>query len=189
MRKPSIRTVVGACWLSGLLVAVGSAAALGSEPPRIAKDVGPASAACDAFAKGSPAWTGCVGVAKAGMPDAELFYAGYWLAKNGQYAQALGYLKLANGRDERVLTYIGFATRKLGDVDGALPFYLKALAINPNYSVARAYMGEAFLSKGEPAKARAELAEIEKRCGTTCAEYADLAAHITSFEAAAARKG
>lgn len=155
-----------------------------AETGRISKDVGPSSAACDGLAKGSAAWTSCVGTTKAGMPDTELFYAGYWLAKSGKYEQALSYLEKAEHKDERILTYIGFATRKLGDVDAALPLYVKALSINPNYSVARAYMGEAFLTKGQPDKAKAELNEIAQRCGTTCAPYVDLAQHIADYEAA-----
>ena len=61
-------------------------------------------------------------------------------------------------------------------------FYNRALTMNPNYSVARAYMGEGFLAKGEPAKAKEQLGEIAQRCGRTCAEYADLAEHIDRFE-------
>jgi tetratricopeptide (TPR) repeat protein len=164
------------------LITAGAIAPLAAESSLRSKDVGP-SGACDVHAKESAAWVSCVGAAKAGMPDVELFYAGYWLAKSGRYAEALGYLTLANKGDERVLTYIGFATRKLGDVDGALPFYGAALEKNPNYSVARAYLGEAWLSKGEPAKARDQLAEIERRCGKSCAEYADLAGHVAAYEA------
>jgi tetratricopeptide (TPR) repeat protein len=174
--------------LAGALAMGASAAAFAAEPAPFSKDTGPASATCDAHAKGGAAWTACVGAATAAMPDTELFYAGYWLAKNGQYKSALGYLNLARVKDERVLTYIGFATRKLGDVEAALPMYAKALEINPNYSVARAYLGEAFLTKGEPAKAKAELAQIAQRCGTTCAEYADLSGHIARYEAGA-KKG
>ncbi|MGQ0674390.1 MAG: tetratricopeptide repeat protein [Hyphomicrobium sp.] len=163
-----------------------SPVALRAEPPTAFKDQGPAGP-CDVHATGGPAWTACVGTVRAGMPDSELFYAGYWLARSGRYAEAIGYLTLAKVRDERVLTYIGFATRKLGDVDGALPLYAAALARNPDYSVARAYLGEAYLSKDEPAKARQELAEIERRCGRACAEYADLAGHIAGYEAARRR--
>ncbi len=94
------------------------------------------------------------------MSDDELFYAGYWLAKNGRYADALTYLNLARTKDARVLTYIGFATRKQGDVEAALPLYAAALAKDPNFVVARAYLGEAYLTKNEPARAKAELAEI-----------------------------
>jgi len=189
MTVSALRLAKGLSALVGALAMTVSAASFAAEPAQFSKDVGPASGACDGHAKGSAAWTACVGKATAAMPDKELFYAGYWLAKNGQYTQALGYLNLAKVKDERVLTYIGFATRKLGDVEAALPMYAKALALNPNYSVARAYLGEAFLTKGEPGKAKAELAEIGQRCGTTCAEYADLSGHIARYEAGAARKG
>lgn len=150
-------------------------------PVTLAKDQGPVSA-CDTHAKDSVAWQTCVGQAKAGTASADLFYAGYWLARTGKYQEALGYLTLADASDPRVITYIGFAMRKLGDVDKALPYYKRALELNPNYSVARAYMGEAFLQKNEPAKAKAELAEIGSRCGSSCAEYQDLAQHIAAFE-------
>lgn len=168
-------------------VAVASLSALSMADGRMSKDKGPASAACDAHAKGSTAWTGCVGRASATMTDEELFYAGYWLAKNGQYQQALGYLTLAGKKDERVLTYIGYATRKLGHLEEALPFYQQALAANPNYVVARAYLGEAFLTKGEPDKARAELGEIAQRCGAACPAYVDLKGHIADYDAAASK--
>ena len=99
---------------------------------------------------GQPAWRDCVGRAAGAASDAELFYAGYWLAKSGDYAAALEYLRRAQAPDARILTYIGFATRKLGDTDSALGYYARALAKNPDYNVARAYLGEAFLTKGEP---------------------------------------
>lgn len=149
----------------------------------LSKDKGPASAGCDRFETASAAWASCVGAASAAMPSNEAFYAGYWLAKTGRYEEALRYLSLASAHDERVLTYIGYATRKLGDVAAALPYYRQALALNPNYAVARAYLGDAYLSQGVPQKARDELAEIGRRCGTSCAEYAQLASHIADFDA------
>ena len=148
-----------------------------------AKDLGPRSPACDGASHGTAAWRDCVGRAATAASDAELFYAGYWLAKSGDYQAALDYLHRAQVPDARTLTYIGFATRKLGDTETALGYYARALAMSPDYTVARAYLGEAFLTKGEPAKAKAELAEIEKRCGTACAEYAELADHIARYEA------
>jgi tetratricopeptide (TPR) repeat protein len=176
---------------AGILAASGLAAALATSPlmadGRVSKDTGPASATCDAHAKGTAAWSACVGAASAKMADEELFYAGYWLAKNGQYEKALSYLTLAQSKDERVHTYIGFATRKLGHVDEALPHYRKALAVNPDYVVARAYLGEAFLTKGELDKARHELGEIAERCGTSCPAYVDLQGHIAEFEAHASK--
>jgi tetratricopeptide (TPR) repeat protein len=178
MRSAFLRTVA-----SGVALVV-AATPLLAEGRTVSKDQGPASAACDHAAKGSAAWTACVGAPRVAMTSEELFYAGYWLAKSGQYEKALGYLTLADKKDERVLTYIGFATRKLGRVDEALPLYREALTVNPDYVVARAYMGEAFLTKGEPEKARAELAEIARRCGTTCPAYVDLDGHIQGYDAA-----
>lgn len=162
-------------------------AAGGQAEQRLSKDVGPVNSACDSLEKGSGAWASCVGVARAGMPENELFYAGYWLAKSGKYEEALGYLALASKADERVETYIGYATRKLGNVDAALPHYARALEINPNYTVARAYLAEAHLSRGNADLAKAELREIGARCGATCAEYQDLERQITAFERGAAR--
>jgi tetratricopeptide (TPR) repeat protein len=148
------------------------------------KDTGPANAGCDGQARGSAGWLACVGTARASMSDDELFYAGYWLAKNGRYPEALTYLNLSRTKNARVLTYIGFATRKQGDVDAALPLYAAALAKDPNFVVARAYLGEAYLTKNEPARAKAELAEIASRCGTTCPPYIDLDRHIAAYESA-----
>lgn len=174
------RRIAARCWLGVAALLLG-AVAVAAGPVTLAKDQGPAGA-CDQHDKAGVAWRTCVGLASAGMPSADLFYAGYWLARTGKYEEALGYLTLADANDPRVVTYIGFARRKLGDVDGALPFYREALKLNPNYSVARAYMGEAFLQKNEPGEAKAQLAEIATRCGTGCAEYLDLAGHITAFE-------
>lgn len=112
------------------------------------------------------------------LSDQEIFYSGYWLARTGQYADAREILNKAAVKDERVLTYIGFATRKLGDHDTAMGFYERALVLNPGYTVARAYMGEAFIAKGDLAKAREQLGEIARRCGTSCVEYSELATEL-----------
>lgn len=117
------------------------------------------------------------------LSNDEIYNAAYWLAHRGQYAEALGLLKRApNPNDPRILNETGFVTRKLGDVDAALPYYQRALQINPNYTLARQYMGEAFVTKGDLASARVQLVEIEKRCGTQCLDYAELAEAISAFE-------
>ncbi len=89
--------------------------------------------------------------------------------KNGNYKEALAVAALArNTEDPRILRVTGFATRKLGDVDDAMPYYQKALAINPDDTRTRQYMGEAFISKGDMRNANAQLDEIAERCGKTC---------------------
>ena len=84
----------------------------------------------------------------------------------------------ANQDDPRILNYKGYSTRKLGDVEGGLVFYQAALRIDPNYNLAREYMGEAYLQLGQIDKAREQLSEIGSRCGTDCREYAMLKKEI-----------
>lgn len=171
------------------LTATAAAAALlfcAAAPAAAFKDVDP-KGSCDGHEKGGAAWTQCVGAASAARADAELFYAGYWLARTGRYEEALAYLRQAKTPDARVLTYIGFATRKLGRTDEAMGYYRNALDLDPGYSVARAYMGEGFLAKGERQNAADQLAEIARRSGTASAEYGDLAQHIARYDAEHAR--
>lgn len=122
--------------------------------------------------------------------DDEIYHAAYWMAREGRHAEALGVLKSARDPDDpRILNATGFATRKLGDVDAALPYYRRALARDPDMVLARAYLGEAYLMKGDVASAERQLAEIERRCGTPCEAHAHLAAHIAIYKAGAAKRG
>ncbi len=121
----------------------------------------------------------CVVKTSEALTDSELYTAGYRLAKSKQYKEALDTFSLIKNKERaQVLTFIGFSTRKLGKVDEGINFYMKALALDPNYVEAREYLGEGFLQKGEPEKAKEQLAEIEKRCGKKCEEYEDLAKAI-----------
>jgi len=55
--------------------------------------------------------------------------------------------------------------------------------IDPNFTKARQYLGEAYLQKGHVAKAKEQLMEIADRCGGPCDDYELLvkaiAAHVT----------
>jgi tetratricopeptide (TPR) repeat protein len=77
-----------------------------------------------------------------------------------------------------VLNYTGYSHRKAGRLDIGITYYRKALAINPNFVLAREYLGEGYVAAGRIDLARAELSEIATRCGTSCEEYADLARAI-----------
>jgi len=115
--------------------------------------------------------------------DDAVINGAYWLAHNGRLTEALAVLATVHDRENpRALNAVGFATRKLGDVDGALPYYARALAIEPDYVQARSYMGEAFLAKGDLAHANEQLGEIERRCGTDCVAFTELKRHIVAFE-------
>lgn len=158
----------------GVVLAV--ALITGIIPAAAGKDSAPAGR-CDANAAGSEAWAACTREAAA-LSDQELFYAGYWMARLGRYDEAIGYLRQARKPDARTLTYLGFATRKSGDLPGAFTYYRQALALDPDFVVARAYMGEAHLALGDVVSARGQLAEIAQRCGAVCAAYDDLARNI-----------
>jgi tetratricopeptide (TPR) repeat protein len=114
--------------------------------------------------------------------DDKVYESAYWKAKNGDYAAALEIAATAdNKNDPRILRVTGFATRKLGDVDGGMKYYRRALAINPADTRTRQYMGEAFLTKGDMASATEQLGEIAKACGN-CEDYQKLATAITAYK-------
>ena len=126
----------------------------------------------------------CV-VAESSLGNDALYDAGRQLAKAGEFEQAIRVLVLApNKNDPRVLNYLGYSHRKAGRVTVGLGYYQEALRIDPDYVLVREYLGEAYLMLGDAASARGQLTEIGKRCGTACAEYAELARQIDAFEKA-----
>jgi tetratricopeptide (TPR) repeat protein len=126
---------------------------------------------CSQHKNGSSAWKKCMGQASL-QDDAGKYALGYWLAKDGKYAEALTILRAAeNQADPTVQTMIGFSLRKLGHVDEAMAYYTAALSTNPELTSTRQYLGEAFLQQGDRQAARGQLAEIASRCGTTCTDY------------------
>lgn len=103
----------------------------------------------------------------------------YALAKSGRYQDALDVLNtLKNPNTAVALNYRGYATRKLGRTDEGIGYYLKSVALDPNYPKVREYLGEAYMVKGRPDLAKEQLTVIQSLCGTGCEEYRDLAAAI-----------
>ncbi len=114
--------------------------------------------------------------------DDSLYEYGRMLALRGRYGEAIEVLSLASDKnDPRILNYLGFSHRKQGRVEVGLGYYEEALKANPDYTLAREYMGEAYIQIGDVASAKAQLSEIEKRCGTGCDEYAELAKQIDAY--------
>jgi tetratricopeptide (TPR) repeat protein len=121
----------------------------------------------------------CVKASAGVLPDDELYSQGRELAKAGEYDWALDVLAaIENQNQPRVLNYIGYSHRKAGRLETGITYYRKALAIDPNYVLAREYLGEGYVAAGKIELAQAELNEIAKRCGVTCEEYKDLSAAI-----------
>lgn len=123
----------------------------------------------------------CVKVNSGLIPDEDLYQQGRALAKQGNYEWAIQVLAaIQNQDDPRVLNYTGYSHRKAGRLEIGITYYRRALAIDPNFNLAREYLGEGYIAAGRTDLAMNELAAIEKSCGTTCEEYKDLSAAIAA---------
>jgi tetratricopeptide (TPR) repeat protein len=107
----------------------------------------------------------------------EAYTAAKALIDEEKYAEGIAALEALNKpEDPRVLNWLGFSHRKMGETEKAIELYTKALTIAPDFTPAREYLGEAYIQAKDLDKAKAELAEIEKLCGNQdCEEYKDLA--------------
>jgi tetratricopeptide (TPR) repeat protein len=108
----------------------------------------------------------CVSLQESRLDDDTLYGAARELAYAGRHLDAITALRaMSNPEEDRVLTYLGFAYRKSGDLDRGMAYYRDALAKNPDNLLARSYMGQALVEMGEITLARAELTEIRRRGG------------------------
>ena len=123
----------------------------------------------------------CVKVESGILPDEDLYQQGRVLAKAGHYEWALQVLAaIENQNDPRVLNYTGYSNRKAGRLEIGITYYRKALAIDPNFVLAREYLGEGYVAAGRIDLAQVELGEIKTRAGTGSEEYRDLAKAIAT---------
>ncbi|MEM9104387.1 MAG: hypothetical protein AAGC96_01930, partial [Pseudomonadota bacterium] len=61
-------------------------------------------------------------------------------------------------------------------------YYRQAVAMDPEYTLVREYMGEALLQKDDLAGALEQLAEIRRLCESrTCDEYNTLSGKIATY--------
>lgn len=126
--------------------------------------------------KGGKVWSKkkekCVEPQKSGFNDTQLYEAAREFAYAGQYDNALKVLKVAaNQNDPRILNYYGYTNRKLGNVDVAMTYYKKAIALDGNYLLARSYMGQGLVLQGDIEGARMQLVEIRDRGGKDTYAY------------------
>lgn len=129
----------------------------------------------------------CVRVKKSSnLSDQNIYEVARNLAYGKRYDEAITILKLAkNQNDPRILNYLGYSTRKSGDVKKGLAYYRAAIKADPNYTLARSYMGEAYLQLGDKKSAMIQLSEIKARCTGACPEYAALETQINGQPAKA----
>jgi len=105
------------------------------------------------------------------------YVAAVRLINDHRYQDALAELSRAEtafGPHPDVLTYTGYAWRKLGRYDKAEFYYHEALAIDPDHVGATEYYGELMVERGDLPGARKMLAKLERICSFGCVESEDL---------------
>ena len=89
----------------------------------------------------------------------------------------------AEPENASIQNWLGFAQRKLGNMDAAFAAYGKALKLNPEYKQAHEYIGEAYLMVGDLPQAELHLTELQKLCTPIpCEEYKDLKRAIDEYK-------
>ena len=91
-----------------------------------------------------------------------------------RYKKAIEYLTLANKekpKDPDTLNYLGYASRKIGNLEIAETYYLEGLALDPKHIGINEYLGELYIITKRIDKAKERL-EILKNCN--CEEFEEL---------------
>jgi tetratricopeptide (TPR) repeat protein len=99
------------------------------------------------------------------------------LINERRYEEAIASLQAARtafGAHPDILTYLGFANRKLGRLDVAENYYRQALAAAPEHKGATEYYGELMVERGDMTGAGRMLARLETICDFGCAEADEL---------------
>ncbi len=110
------------------------------------------------------------------------------LINDHRYVEAIASLeaaKAAFGPHPDILTYLGFANRKLGRFDIAERYYKAALAAAPGHLAATEYYGELMVERGDKAGAEHMLASLDASCTFGCAEADELRRWIDAGHAPA----
>jgi tetratricopeptide (TPR) repeat protein len=141
-------------------------------------------------------WPICTTMATVVIPDADWaqldpdFKAGKKALGAEDWNGAIAAFEAAALRDPQnadIQNYIGYAYRRLRQIEPAMGHYQRALALNPRHRGAHEHLGEAYLVLGEPAKAEQFLAALENICLIPCEEYGDLKRAIATYKKLAAR--
>ena len=132
------------------------------------------------------AWPMCSSMASLD-PD---FAAGKRAIVASDWNGAIKTLTLAGLRDDRnadIQNYLGYAYRRLRQLDPAMRHYQQALTLNPRHRSAHEHLGEAYLVQGDLIKAEEHLAALERICLIACEEYDDLKRAIAAYNKIARR--
>lgn len=117
----------------------------------------------------------CVDADEQSFNDDQRYDAVRELAYAGAYDRAEQVIASADEPgDPRFLNYQGFIQRKQGNIEAAMEFYTAALGIDPDYLLARSYMGQGLVASGDIESAREQLTEIATRGGRDTWSYVAL---------------
>lgn len=103
----------------------------------------------------------------------------------GDFAAAIRLLDGVVKRDDTnadAYNWLAYAIRRSGDPARSIPVYQKALAIDPKHRGAHEYIGEAYLTLDNLAKAKEHLAALDRLCFLPCSQYRDLKKAVESYE-------
>jgi tetratricopeptide (TPR) repeat protein len=143
----------------------------------------PSGQVYDKNAQGKDGKKGSCVEKSASLSDDIIYDNGEALALAGRYGEAIDMLTLASNRnDPRILNYLGYSHRKLGRIQVGLGYYREALRLDSEFTLARSYMGEAFLMLDDVASAKEQLAMISEIVGTDAREYRLLNTAIEAHE-------
>jgi tetratricopeptide (TPR) repeat protein len=118
------------------------------------------------------------------------FAAGKRAIVAGDWNGAINALTSAGLRDARnadIQNYLGYAYRRLRQLDPAMRHYQQALMLNPRHRSAHEHLGEAYLVQGNFTKAEEHLAALERICLIPCGEYDDLRRAVAKYNKVAER--
>jgi Flp pilus assembly protein TadD len=98
-------------------------------------------------------------------------------------AEHLGKAAAAEPDNADIQNWLGFANRKLGNMDAAFSAYNEALKLNPKHKNAHEYIGEAYLLVNDVTRAEQHLAELQKLCTPIpCEEYKELKRAVDEYK-------
>ena len=114
--------------------------------------------------------------ASAGAGD-QAYLEAVGMINERRYQDAIASLQRARdsfGAHPDILTYLGFANRKLNRFEVAEDYYRQALAAAPDHKGATEYYGELMVERGDIVGAKKMLARLESLCTFGCAEADEL---------------
>ena len=99
------------------------------------------------------------------------------MINRGEYSAAIKSLKQAGqsfGPHSDILTYLGFANRKMNNMQEAFQYYQAALQVEPEHRGANEYLGEYYVEMGNLAAAELQLQKLNTICHFGCEEAEEL---------------